>query len=183
MDKWNEKYRINTTRLKFHDYSGGFYHVVICTKDKMNLFAEIVKNGNQNVINYYEIGLYLYDCISKMTLHSEYAVPILWQVMPNHVHILLYIDGEKVPYDRRIVSNITNCNDIKVIDSMKGWLSVAIGGLKSAVSVYAIKNKIPFAWQSRFYDVLITNENQYNYTLEYISNNVNTWINDSLYNL
>lgn len=178
----------------------------------MNLFGDIVKINNQNVIEYQDVGIYLNDCISKLTNHCPYAIPILWQVMPNHVHILLQIDKEKVPYQRKseydleqfelsrdarsrvlVQEDQMECRrdarsrvldqqeKMKIIEGMKGWLSVAIGGLKRAVTVYAKENNISFAWQPRFYDVLIKDNDQYDFTIAYISNNVNTWEEDSLY--
>ena len=45
MDKFQNKYRIPTTRLQGYDYgSNGCYFVTICTKNRIHYFVEIV-NG------------------------------------------------------------------------------------------------------------------------------------------
>ncbi|GHT52018.1 hypothetical protein AGMMS49982_11140 [Bacteroidia bacterium] len=61
------------------------------------------------------------------------------------------------------------------IRAMKGWLSVAIGGVKSAVTKYANGNKIDFAWQPRFHDHIIRDTEEINRIADYIENNPATW--------
>ena len=64
------------------------------------------------------------------------------------------------------------------IDSLKGWLSVAIGGIKSAATKFARDNAIDFAWQPRFHDHIIRNQNEMNRIVHYIENNPATWDTD-----
>ena len=61
------------------------------------------------------------------------------------------------------------------IDSFKGWLSITIGGIKSAITKFAHNNDIDFAWQTRFHDHIIRNQDAMNRIADYIENNPTTW--------
>ncbi len=60
----------------------------------------------------------------------------------------------------------------------QGWLSVAIGGVKSAITKFANHNQLVFAWQVRFHDHLIRDEGELNRITFYIDNNVALWDDD-----
>ena len=51
-------------------------------------------------------------------------------------------------------------------------------GLKSAVTKFANKNRIVFAWQTRFYDHIIRNQSEMNRIVDYIENNPALWDSD-----
>ena len=59
------------------------------------------------------------------------------------------------------------------IDSFKGWLSVVVGGIKSAVTKFANANNIDFAWQIRFHEHIIREQEEMNRFANYIENNIN----------
>ena len=61
------------------------------------------------------------------------------------------------------------------IANKQGWLSVAIGGIKSAVTKFANENNIDFAWQMRFNDRIIRDRNEFNRIADYIENNPALW--------
>ena len=46
-DKFKNKYRIQSARAAWHDYSGGTYFVTICTKNREHYFGEIVYDQKQ----------------------------------------------------------------------------------------------------------------------------------------
>jgi len=54
-------------------------------------------------------------------------------------------------------------------------LSSVIRGYKSAVTMYARKNNIPFGWQSRFHDHVIRSHAEYGRISDYIINNPSNW--------
>lgn len=70
---------------------------------------------------------------------------------------------------------------MQYISRQKGRLSVSIGGLKRAVTRYANQHAIDFAWQTRFYDRIIRDDNAMNHIIAYIENNVAKWNEDELY--
>jgi hypothetical protein len=47
-----------------------------------------------------EIGMCATDNFNHVTEHYPYAEIPLFVVMPNHIHAVVVIDGEKVPYKR-----------------------------------------------------------------------------------
>ena len=55
-----------------------------------------------------------------------------------------------------------------------------VRGFKIGVTKYARNHGIDFAWQTRYYDHIVRNEQAYNRILFYIQNNINQWNKDSL---
>ncbi len=51
-------------------------------------------------------------------------------------------------------------------------------GIKSAVTTYARKNNIDFGWQSRYYDHIIRDDDEYQRIKNYIINNPKNWNED-----
>ena len=179
-EKFQNKYRIKSARLTWHDYSEGVYFITVCTKDHKHYFGEIitdtsVETGRAPSLQMTEIGHFLHDNLQNVTAHYPYAEIPSFVVMPNHWHAIVYIDSDKTPYVRR--SNTTN-GKTKIIDSYKGWLSVVVGGIKSAVTRFVHEEKINFAWQTRFHDHIIRNQNEMNRIANYIENNPETWATD-----
>jgi len=139
------------------------------------------------------IGQFLHDSLRNATIHYPYTEIPLFVVMPNHWHAIVLIDEKKTPYPRR---NIDPCDNVKMlrvgnvemgrapslretmqnIDNKKGWLSVVIGGLKSATTKFArINGYKDFAWQTRFHDHIIRNQREMNRIANYIENNPLNW--------
>lgn len=61
------------------------------------------------------------------------------------------------------------------ISNHSGWLSVCIGGIKSAVTKFARENNICFDWQTRFHDRIIRDIDEMDRIVDYIENNVARW--------
>jgi putative transposase len=61
----------------------------------------------------------------------------------------------------------------------KNSLSSIIGSYKSAVSKHAHRLGFDFAWQTRFHDHIIRNEESYQRIAEYIANNPQQWEEDT----
>ncbi len=145
-----------TTRAQWHDYNSGAYHITLCTRDRAYSFGEI-KDGEMHLSN---IGDFLKHSIESIQQHAPYAEIPVFQIMPDHVHLLVIIHpteaGSKddaciVPrYDTSIVPDINP--KMKKVSDCRGKLSVIIGGIKSATTKYAHENGINFAWVTRFND-------------------------------
>ncbi|MBQ8035475.1 MAG: hypothetical protein IJ268_00625 [Proteobacteria bacterium] len=75
----------------------------------------------------------------------------------------------------------TVCNDRRTPELMssispkKGSLSLVIRQFKQAVTMFAKRHNISFAWQSRFYDVVITKQDEFDRIWKYIENNIAKW--------
>ena len=198
-----------TPRANWHKYNGGEYFVTICTKDRIHYFGEIADGK----IHLTDIGEYLKTQIENVTSHYPYAKILLSTIMPNHIHLIVSVDGNKIPYDRTNVGTrratsvqsdrtlsfdenartphatslqgqhdqqVDCVNHDKMHDTAnkQGWLSVCIGGIKSAVTRYANGNNIPFAWRERYNDHIIHNQLEMNRIADYIENNPLIWHRD-----
>ena len=101
-DKFLGKYRKQSARAMWHDYDGGLYFVTICTKDRVHYFGEI----SENEMHLTEVGQYVVEQIRNVQVHYNYAKIPLWVVMPNHLHAIVIIDGDNIPYKRRVVKTL-----------------------------------------------------------------------------
>ena len=173
-EKFQEKYRIATTRATWHDYRCGTYFVTICTKDKEHYFGEIADCK----MLFTDIGEYANEQMKNVTAHYPYAEIPLWVVMPNHIHAIVIIrDNNDASHCRDVARNISTGKNIQMssISPKCNTLSVVIRGVKSAITKFANENSIPFAWQHLYYDHIIRDSNEMNHIAEYIENNVAEW--------
>ena len=76
-------------RNRWHDYNGGLYFITICTKDKQHFFGYITNDE----ISYSEIGMVAAQNIDDMSSHWNGVEVLASVVMPNHVHLVIGIDG------------------------------------------------------------------------------------------
>ena len=195
-DKFQDKYRIESARAWWHDYDGGAYFITICTKDREHYFGEI-ENGEMILS---EIGEYTKQCIEKIQQHNPYAEIPLYVIMPNHLHLIVYIvetvhasspqtqnenDISETVHAPSLQSNRWKHDavdeEMQFISKQKHKLSVAIGNMKSAVTHYANQTQNYFAWQPRFYDRIIRDQPEMNRIATYIENNVANWVGDEFY--
>lgn len=185
-DKFQNKYRIDSARAKWHDYDDGFYFVTICTKNRECFFGTI----ENNEIIFSEIGKYTYQQLKLFSEHSEYIEMLKSVIMPNHIHMILAIDKANLPHKKRdipILQKIPETNDAheSVTDKatkQQSWLSVVIRLFKQSVTRFADHNGIRFGWQERFHDHIIRNQKEMDFIVEYIENNIQRWDEDSLRN-
>ncbi|MEX0968356.1 MAG: hypothetical protein WD077_14060 [Bacteroidia bacterium] len=63
----------------------------------------------------------------------------------------------------------------------KNTVSSIIGSYKSAVTKHANRLKLPNAWQSRFHDHIIRNDEEYQHISDYIVTNPAYWQDDKFY--
>ena len=120
---------------------------------------------------YTPIGTYTLIQLQDISQHYPYAEVFEMVVMPNHVHFLIEIfDGGQRTHEPCVPTERTA-------------LSVIIGGFKRAVTLYARRNNINFAWQPRYHDHIIRGINDFNKIGEYIRNNIGKWEEDCFYHI
>ena len=176
-DKFLNKYRIPSARAVWHDYNGGDYFITICTSGREHYFWEI-QNGEmiQN-----GLGIKLDNTIAEIPIHHSYATIPIYQIMPNHVHLIVCVNGRDAACHVSTTKRIDADKKMQEIADQCGLLSVAIGGMKSALTKYAHTNKIEFGWQTRFHDHIIRDQEEWERIASYIENNPATWKDDRLY--
>ncbi len=191
-DRFKDKYRIESTRLQNWDYaSSGAYYVTICTKNKEQYFGDI-QEGKMKLSSVGIIASVLWYEIANHMKDIELGEFV---VMPNHIHCVIYLlDNESTVIDsstaktRHALSlQNENNNGINVKGNKrfqnqgKKSLSSIIGSYKSAVTKYANKLNLDFAWQPRFYEHIIRNEESLHNIIKYIENNPTNWKDDEYY--
>ncbi|MFA7325883.1 MAG: transposase [Candidatus Kapaibacterium sp.] len=172
-DKFQNKYRTQSNRLKNWDYSNaGYYSVTICTKDKINFFGSIT-NG---VMHLSKIGVILEtEWYKTPELRKDLNLELdEFVIMPNHFHciiILNEIGSNNVDTERNISRDVCNTS----LQSASNNLSAIVRGLKAAVTSQARKLNPNFAWQTNYYDHVIRNEKSLYEIRKYIMENPLKW--------
>ena len=152
--------RKNSLRLKGWDYrNGGCYFITFCTHKRICILEDqaIVQEITQ--------------IVEKVPTWngSKHVVVVEWVVMPNHIHLLIYLDAGVEHFDRPQPNNAP------------GSTGAIIGTLKREIS----KNIRPLMeedvlkiWQRGYYDRIVRNENEFNAIREYICLNPVRWAED-----
>ena len=165
-----------TIRLKEYDYSqAGAYFVTICTKDRTCFLGKIV-NGK---IDLSAVGNIVNTSWQGIPQHFRNVKLDACIIMPNHVHGIIMID-EIVGTDYNLSLQLKQQREPmrnryqRVIPKS---LSYMIATFKSAVSRQVSKTatKSDFAWQARFYEHIIRNDDELSRIREYIQNNPLNW--------
>ncbi len=206
-EKFQGRYRINTTRLRYWDYGlNAAYFVTICTRNHEHYFGEI-KNG---IMHLTEIGQIARDYWKAIPQHYPFVKLGKYIIMPNHVHGIIIDKQDEIniveTHENASHTHPKNRNDITVethnhaslrqrrqppglptgklanqFGPQSRNLAAIIRGFKSAVKKYATLHGIPFAWQSRYYDHIIRNEQSFYRISEYIKNNPLNWKEDKYF--
>ncbi len=188
-NKYQNKYRISSARLKNWDYSSSAaYFVTICTKNRIHFFGEVI-NGEM-ILN--DLGQIVEnEWVKTIEMRPDMNLELgEFVVMPNHFHGIIIIGNNQ--YNSKL-----NGNDGR--DAMHGVstmpspssgefgiqsknLASIIRGFKSAVTTYARKNNnLDFGWQARYHDHIIRNELSFERIQNYIINNPSKWNEDKFY--
>ena len=165
----NEFPKRKRNRLQNYDYSStGAYFITICTKDKKSLFwnkkqpdfvgEDIILPSDSLQLSWYgKIGE---EAIKEIPKHYPHIELLQYVIMPNHIHMILYIK-----YDiGRMISSPTSI--LTVIGQMKRCVSKKIGE--------------PI-WQRSFHDHIIRDKNDYDKISKYIYENPIKWQDDCFY--
>ena len=206
--KYKNKYRIPSTRLQNWDYGwNAIYFVTICTKDRIHCFGEIT-DGQMELSPVGAIADVLWH---ELKNHFDNIELDAFVVMPNHIHGIIAINndggngnnGETTHTDGTMHTDGTthavetthalslqlSPQPHKTIGQQRfqhqgaKTLSSIVGSYKSAVSRHAHRLGYDFAWQSRFYDNIVRNNDALNKIQDYIHNNPNNWNEDKFYQL
>ncbi|MEE8484527.1 MAG: transposase [Nitrospinota bacterium] len=176
------KYRIKTSRYKGWDYSkSGFYFVTICTKNFKHHFGN-VETLRCNV-SVPDIRL---SIIGEIVKEEWLKTPVVrknvdldeWIIMPNHMHGIIAMGGK--PNSKDVALSVPaekKRTKFAGISPKSNSLSEVIRSFKSTCTrkINKLFPKNNFAWQPRFHDRIIRNEDELNRIREYIRNNPLNW--------
>ncbi|MBQ3593697.1 MAG: transposase [Clostridia bacterium] len=160
------------TRLREYDYSSpGAYFITICTYRKLHLFGKI-KNGKMQLN---DLGKIIDEEIVKIESHYTNVLIDKYQIMPNHIHMLVAIvQTERINPFPTIKYDIPN-----IIGKFKAGVTRRAVGDAFMHPEFARSKNI---WQRSYHDHIIRDENDYREIWEYIDTNVYKWEEDCFYN-
>ena len=172
---FQNKYKIESTRLKDWDYSSnGAYYVTICTKHREYFFGEII-NGKMALSEMGKIVEYEWKQTHEIRKNIELDEYI---IMPDHFHGILII--ETVAQNVETPQWGVSTRHIPNPYHNPHWKPNSLGSIICQFKSIATK-KIramglnDFAWQPRFYEHIIRNEHELNIKRKYIINNPINW--------
>jgi putative transposase len=157
-------YRMSSARLANWDYgSNGVYFVTICTAGRKHYFGTI----QDHVPVYTRIGEIACQYWLNIPLHFPFVVVDYFVVMPNHLHGLVFIDRP----------DYHGWSPNRFGPQSKNLASI-VRGYKAGVKSYATQHQIEFAWQARYYDRVVRNEEEWKRIRQYIADNPLKWEQD-----
>ena len=146
-------YSRKSARIPNFDYSSThYYFLTICTHNRICYFG---KSGQLNAL-----GLVARQQIKEIEIHYEGVFVDQYVVMPNHVHMILILDGNH---------GVNNVNQI--IAQYKSGVTREIHKFMPDVIV----------WQRSYHDHVIRNRVSYEKIWAYIEQNPIKWEEDCFY--
>jgi REP element-mobilizing transposase RayT len=180
-DKYKDKYRTETTRLKGWDYaSTGHYFVTICEKNRNCVFGDI----SNDTVAFAPLGNVAMECWMEIPKHFPFVELDAFCVMPNHIHGIIVINThDSVP---AVEQNVETQNFASLRNNELGNkfgpqsknLASIVRGFKIGVTKYARENDILFQWQPRYFDRILRDEQELFAVRDYIRNNPLEWALD-----
>ena len=176
---FQEKYRIQSTRLEYWNYSNsGYYAITICTKGRIECFGDVIDDEmilNKNGMITRQNWLNIMNHFNNIRL-DEFII------MPNHIHSIIEIQRRdainrvSTRLNKKYKGGITGHNNPMLYKIKLGKI---IRWFKGKTSYQIHKNDLTnFAWQKGYYEHIIRNENDLNKACEYIINNPMNWSRD-----
>ena len=193
----HDQFSRNPRRLQGYNYCwDGLYFITICTKGRLAYFGQVVE-GEMRLS---AAGTIARDRWLQIPLHHPQVSLGEFVVMPNHVHGII---GIETPVKLRTpvtpASNVESAAEnsshsvknqlMKYLSPMSGSTSRIIGSYKSACSRQINQEcngqfrhfSEPFAWQPRFHDRIIRNQQELKHIEDYIVSNPANWAADCFY--
>jgi putative transposase len=167
--RYNNKYRIESARAPWWNYaSAGAYFITICTNNRKHYFGEIMNGEMQPT----QTGSIAEKCWYEITDHAQNIELGEFVVMPNHIHGILKLCGNVFQYnsvrDNVETRHASSLQQKQQCHPKKNSVSSIIGCLE-------------MAWQSRFHDHIIRNDQEYGRIANYIKSNPGNWPADRFF--
>jgi REP element-mobilizing transposase RayT len=181
-DKFANRYRIPSARLKNWDYSSeATYFITICTASRECLFGSIAVE----MMKYSPIGQIVMEEFKKSFAIRAELYCEAFVVMPNHLHAILRIEkNDEITVETHGRASLSPPN-YGIAYRAKRSISSFVAGFKSSATKRVNQyRQMPgmILWQERFHDHIIRNDAEYQRILEYIETNPAHWGSDTLHN-
>ena len=158
-----------TTRLKGADYNHNqAVFLTICTKERQRLLSRIVGTGVPDgpKIELTECGEIADKYIRQLNAFYDNLSVESYVIMPNHIHIMLWVKGEENGPSGTPVPTVQNSIPSRFMSTFKRFCNKEYG-----------EN----IWQYRSNDHIVRNRQDYEEHLRYIYENPLRWQDDELY--
>ncbi len=158
-------------RLTNYDYSqNGAYFITICTQNREKILSKIsvgtgLPDCPQAMAELLPYGEIADKYIRQMGAFYNYLSVDKYVIMPDHIHLLITVSGQSrtpVPTQETGIDN-RNSTVSKFVSTFKRFCNKEYG-----------RN----IWQSRYYDHVIRNQQDYDEIWQYIENNPHKWLQD-----
>jgi len=176
MSLFKNKYRIESIRLPEYDYSTpGYYFITICTKNRENLFGEIIHGKLIKTPSAKIVG----RCWFDLPNHFRQCALDEFIIVPNHIHGIIVI-----PDNQTITAVETGLKPVSTLadNANKRYsLSEMVRAFKtfSARRINELHNSTGQQfWQTGYYERIIRNESELFHIRGYIKNNPINWGRD-----
>ena len=165
-----------TIRLRGANYSTeAVYFLTFCTKDRKCILSRIEENDDASVA-LTRYGNVVDKYIKEMSNFYDNLSVEAYVIMPNHVHILLYVKDKGDP-PKSELSGICGPSGTPVLTAKNSVVSRFLSTLKRFCNKEFGEN----IWQGRSYDHIIRNGRDYDEHLRYILLNPARWRSDELF--
>ncbi len=189
VEKFQNKYRIVSARLQNWDYgSNAIYFVTICTQNRICYFGDVV-DGEMRLS---EIGKIVEnEWVKTFEMRPDMCLQMdEYVIMPNHFHAIILIGENQYNAKRKDAMHcVSTTKTINPTESKNKFgpqtknLASIMRGFKSGVSINACRICANFAWQPRFYDHIIRDDDAFRRIRNYINENPLKWSDDKFYNV
>jgi putative transposase len=190
-EKFQNKYRISSSRLKNWNYSlDAAYFITICAY-KHECYFGAVANGEMQLSGIGEIVKTEWE--KSFEMRAELFCDV-YVIMPNHIHAILIIDknnlgdsvGENIETQGGFVethgrASLRQNKNTGIAYRSPKSISSFVAGFKSSVTKQVRKIHADFNWQSRFHDHIIRNQQSWQNISNYIQNNPMKWEEDKFH--
>ena len=202
MTLFKNKYRAESARLKNWDYSSAaFYYITICTKNRECFFGSVINDK----MELSDTGKMANKFWQEIPEHFGHVKLHEFVIMPNHVHGILEIDKLRNIKTRCVEKGVVETQRVQTprgvetpklgvsttttssfpsagVESRKcASIGVVVNQYKRICTIETRKINTAFAWQSRFYDRIIRDDNEFKNIREYINNNPAKWSADDYF--
>jgi len=198
MSLYKNKYRIESNRRRFWDYSApGSYFITVCVENREHILGwienrKMILSDAGNIVSGYFVELTSYH--KRITLDE-------WVIMPNHFHCIITLgdygfdngisvvgDCDAIDKFHEIYLRIQHPTetDIKQFRKLRRKMLIPkiMGKFKMQTSkqINMLRNTPGTkTWQHDYHDHIIRNESEYQRIKKYIRDNPLNWKDDKLY--
>ncbi|MEO0558636.1 MAG: transposase [Bacteroidota bacterium] len=197
VERYQQTHRVPSARLPGFDYGRGVFHVVIVTRNRIPWFGR-VRNGRVELT---DAGRVVHDEWERTGELRPDVTLDAFVVMPDHVHGVLALRGDggsssggiggesdadapptgtvETPRGASLPGTLNGGIDARRAAHHPEWkpntLGAIVGRFKYACTRRIRATHPAFAWQPRFYDVIIRDGRQLETVRRYIAENPSSW--------